>query len=247
MKVKPTHFPRSTRGAQAGFTLAEVMIAVTVLAFIGLLTYGVFGNTLETRRRAMKVATRYHEVKQGMNRMAREISMAFLSHHRDCDDRRTYTIFKKDSSGGSDSLVFTSFSHIKIRKDANESDQNELSYFVEPDKENNGIHTLYRREANRIDDEPEKGGEVYALIEDVDNLKFEFYNDKDDDWEDDWDTENSDFRNRLPLFVKITLKAKGPSGKIETFVTKTEIFMRKTGAPDDALHIFGTGFTKCID
>lgn len=230
-----------------GFTLAEIMIAVSVLGFIALLTYGAFGNSLDARDRSLVVAERYHEIRQALNRMAREISMAFLSHHRDCDDRRTYTIFKEESTGGGDSLVFTSFSHIKMVKDANESDQNELTYFLAPDPKDQRIKSLMRREDSRIDDEPDEGGEEYVLLTDVESMELEYYNDQDDDWEDDWDSESMDYKNRLPLFVKITIKARGPHEKYETFVTKTEVFLRKPGSPDDAIAIFGTGFTRCVD
>ncbi len=226
------------------FTLTEIMVAILIIGMIGTLTYGVFGNTVAVRDRAMEMGLRYHEIRQGMKRMSREISMAYLSRHYNCQDRRTTTIFQKKTSSGSDSLTFTSFSHIKMREDANESDQNVISYFVESDPKNRHIKSLMRREKNRIDDEPEQGGRTHVLIPDVKELKFEFYNEKQDDWVDDWDTEHSDNRQQLPLFVKITLEVEGSGHTKETFTTKTQVYMHSTDFIDGIL-ISGSGFTAC--
>ena len=83
----------------------------------------------------MEIAEREHEVRLALERMAREISMAFLSAHRDCDTPKTKTIFKTSNSSIGTRLDFTSFSHLKLHADANESDQNELSYFVDRNPE----------------------------------------------------------------------------------------------------------------
>jgi general secretion pathway protein J len=226
------------------FTLTEVMVAVLIIGMIGTLTYGVFGNTLTVRDRAMEVGLRYHEVRQGMKRMSREISMAYLSRHYNCQDRRTTTIFQKKESGGSDSLLFSSFSHIKMREDANESDQNIIHYFVEQDPKDRTVKSLMRREKNRIDDEPERGGKVQVLIPNIKELKFEFYNEKQDDWVDDWDTEHSDNRQQLPLYVKITVEVEGAGRSKEVFTTKTQVYLHSTDFVDGLL-ISGTGFTAC--
>ena len=101
-----------------------------------------------------------------------------------------------------------------------------------------------RREKHRIDDEPEQGGKTQVLIPNVKELKFEFYNEKQDDWVDDWDTEHSDNRQQLPLFVKITVEVEDAAHNKETFTTKTQVYMHSTDFIDGLL-ISGTGFTAC--
>ncbi len=133
-----------------------------------------------------------------------------------------------------------------MRQDANESDQNILSYYIDVDPKNRDQHSLLRREKNRIDDEPEEGGRVQVLISNVKSLKFEFYDEKEDDWVDDWDTEHSDNRYKLPLFVKITIEVENPSKVKETFTTKTQVFMHSNDFID-AMLISGTGFSACVD
>jgi general secretion pathway protein J len=219
-----------------GFGLAEAMVAITILAIIGALTYGVFARAMDARDRANRITRHYHEIRQGVLRMSREISMAYLSFHKECSDPRSDTLFETSSQGGGMRLDFTSFSHTPVKKDARESDENALSYYLDSDPDNPKSKVVMRREKNRIDEEPKDGGHVDVLIHDVDELSFEFYDPKEDRWDDEWDSTRLDYKNRLPMFVKIEVKAKDLNGKEESFVTKTRIYLQKP------ILIFGTGF-----
>jgi general secretion pathway protein J len=214
-----------------GFTLAEVLVALSILAMIGMLSYGVFSRAMESRDRAEVITRHYHEIRQAMLRMSREISMAYLSCFYDVAERRTKTIFATQRAAAGMRLDFTSFSHFKMKADAHESDENELSYFVEPDHTHPGKSALIRREKNRIDDDPTKGGKEQVLAEGVTDLKFAFYDPKQDRWDDEWDSSASEHTGpgnpALPLFVRIELTTQSPAGKEEKFVTKTRLFMTK--------------------
>ena len=85
--------------------MIEAMIAISILAIIGVLTYGTFSRAMDARDRANRVAEHYHEVRQGMLRMAREISMAYLSRHKNCDDPRSDTLFVTSRQTGGTRLV----------------------------------------------------------------------------------------------------------------------------------------------
>ena len=86
---------------------------------------------------------------------------------------------------------------------------------------------------------PHSDGRVLATG--VSSLSFEFYDPREDRWDDRWDTTNSEYKDRLPLFVRIELKVKDPSGKDETFVTKSRIFLQKP------MYLVGGGFAPCAD
>lgn len=232
---------RRATHSERGFSLAEAIVAISILGLIGILVFGTFARAMNARDQAEEITSHYHQVRQGMLRMTRELQMAFISHHRDCDEPRTKTIFKAKGSGSGTRIDFTSFSHYKLSADANESDQNELSYFVGAHPDDGQRSVLFRREQARIDDEPDEGGIEQVLIEDVKSFALEFYDPKEDEWEDEWDADDIDYKHRLPMFVKIELKVEGPNEEEEVFVTKTRIFLR------DALQQLGTGFRRCPD
>ena len=68
-----------TAARALGFTLAEVLVAVAVTSFIGV----VVASTLSVGFKAKEVveveADLFRELRSGMGRLTREISMAFLS------------------------------------------------------------------------------------------------------------------------------------------------------------------------
>lgn len=228
-------FSKKTRG----FTLAETLIGVAILGLIGTLSFGTFSSAVHSQERAEAVSDKYHQIRQALLRMSREISQAFISEHRFCDDPRTRTLFAGKRASNGMRLDFTSFSHFKIGADQNESDQNELSYFVDSDPEDPKKLALMRREQTRIDEEPEEGGRIQVLAENISEVNFEFYDPREDRWEGEWDTEDRELKGRLPLFVKIELVVPTLGGKDEKFMTKTRVYLR------EALLIPGTGFSRC--
>ncbi|MBI3178953.1 MAG: hypothetical protein HYZ27_04790, partial [Deltaproteobacteria bacterium] len=112
-------------------------------------------------------------------------------------------------------------------------------YFVDRAEGGGDRWVLMRRAPARIDEEPEEGGVEQVLAENVTDLRFEFYDDSKDEWEDEWDSTRLEQKHRLPMFVSIELTTLAPNGEEEKFVSKTRIFLKKR------LLITGTGFAGC--
>jgi general secretion pathway protein J len=216
-----------TRSSARGFTLMEIALAVSIIAIMGTLTWGSLSQSFDAYETVKDIDQRYHNVRVAMNRMSREISMAFLTQPgRDFGREPMWkTVFVGKAGSDYAELQFTSFAHVVLREDAKESDQSEIGYTVERDEENREQRNLVRREDPRIDREPEKGGTIAVLSEGVKKLKFRYFDPKDDDWTDEWNTEKPEQLNRLPTIVEITLVVEDEGGKDLTFVTKTRINM----------------------
>ena len=158
--------------------------------------------------------------------MAREVSMAYITKHYNCVERRTQTLFK-GKSGSKEPLVFTSFSHYKWRRDAHESDQSEITYYIDTDPDDSKNKALFRKESRRITEKAGETGKENVLAHDVESLDLKFYNPDTDTWEDEWDTTRSERRFKLPLFVKLELKLPMPHGqKAQTFTTQSRIMLQ---------------------
>ena len=196
-----------------GFTLLEVILAVTVLALIGTMVYGGFSQTALNKARIEKDVDHSRVVHMALQRMTRELTMAFVSTHVNpsLDLRVQNTAFIGKDNGRDDRIDFTSFSHRRLYRDAPESDQNEISYFVTEHPDDPDINVLARREQNRIDDDPRRGGKSQILVENIEEFNLEYFDPLLSEWVDTWDTVNTLAQpNRLPSQVRITLSVQDP-------------------------------------
>src|SRR5207237_6497019 len=76
----------NTRSAYArtrtsGVTLIEVMVAMAIIAIVSTLLYTGFVQTAHNKERIETEVDRQHEIRMGLERVAREVSMAFVSAH----------------------------------------------------------------------------------------------------------------------------------------------------------------------
>lgn len=211
-----------------GFTLLEVILAVTILALVGTMIYGGFSQTALNKARVEEDVDRSRVIHMALERMVRELSMAFVSTHVNpsLDLRVSNTAFIGKDNGREDRIDFTSFSHRRLYRNARESDQNEISYFVTEHPDDPNVKVLARREQNRIDDDPRRGGKSQILLENVEEFNVEYFDPLLSDWVQTWDTVNTLAQpNRLPSQVRIRLAVTDPRrpNAPQVFGTRVEI------------------------
>ncbi|MGB8330935.1 MAG: type II secretion system protein GspJ [Polyangiales bacterium] len=211
-----------------GFTLLEIILAVTVLSLVGTMIYEGFSQTALNKARVEEDVDRSRVVHMVLERMARELSMAFVSTHVNpsLDLRVVQTAFIGKDNGKDDRIDFTSFSHRRLYRDARESDQNEISYFVTEHPDDSRITVLARREQNRIDEDPRRGGKSQILIEGVEEFNLEYFDPLLSDWVQTWNTQDILAQpNRLPTQVRIRLTVTDPRHRnaTQTFGTRVSI------------------------
>jgi general secretion pathway protein J len=218
------------RARRAGMTLIEAMIAVVILTLVMTLVYGGFSQTMRNRAIIEEGSERAHVIRVAMERMAREISQAFVSIHVNPNPTLASmrTVFHGRHEGEGSRLDFTSFSHRRLFRDAHESDQNEIGYFlthhrveVGEDRREDRV-VLVRREARRIDDAPEEGGQLTILVEDVRELTFRYLDPQSQQWVEEWDTSGLE-TNRLPaqVFIRLVVPSLADRDDDEVYATRT--------------------------
>jgi general secretion pathway protein J len=212
---------RGPRHAKGGFTLIEIMLALALMAFVTSLVWGTFAQTTRIKRRIEKAQDRTHTVRVALMRMTREIEMAFLSDSEvmGAQDRRT--MFCGTSHGDLDELRFSWFGHQRMRADAPEGDTALVSYFSMPDPDNPMVTNLVRKETKRLEAKDLKliPGETYILCPDVSRLKLAYYDYKQKDWREEWDTTKADGLQYLPTQVRISLTVLDERGTATTFTS----------------------------
>jgi len=209
-----------------GFTLLEVMIAVAVLAMIGGLTWKSFDGAYGLKQRVEQAEDRDQTVRGALDRIAREVSMTFLSEHYDRKRfRERPTFFRLKDGRREASLTVTSFAHQRLHVDAKESDQAVFEYKL--DRDEGGRRSLFRRVKPQIDEEPDRGGERAVLAEDVLRFSVQAWDPKDREWRDEWDS-NSPQRTGgalLPTRVRIAITVLDEQGKERTWSTQARLML----------------------
>lgn len=224
------------RARARGFTLIELLIAVGVLAMVSMLLYGAFDGLERTKAGVTRLADRYHEGRSALQRVAYELSGAYISAHAPPDQNvvavRTAFIGVRDTPAAR--VDFNCFCNRRYDKDAKESDQAEISFFGSPNPDGSGEIDLARRISPHLDVEPEHGGRVEVLASNLDLFELEYLDAATGEWTDKWDsTQALGQHNKLPLQIRVLLMLKeGARSSAERsrqplrFITKVALALR---------------------
>ena len=213
-----------------GFTLIEVMVAVSILAIVTVLTWASFQQTFATKSAIEAQAGRYRTVRLALERMAHELSMVYVSQDEDTSqpERRTRLVGKHHND--IDEVLFSYFGHQRLYQDANEADTALVYYYAGRDRDDSRKQNLMRRETRRlsylkIDEQP---GEADIVCDDVIKLKLDYWDQRDKVWRDEWVTTALDGQpDRLPSKIRITLTVHDERGKEVPFQTEVRVAMQE--------------------
>jgi general secretion pathway protein J len=217
-------FPRRVRRLERGLTLIEVLVSLAVMALIASVLYGAFDGMARSRSGIERISDRYHEGRTALSRISRELQGAFISLHVPLEPNllTQKTLLVGTNERPADRLDFTSFGHVRVGAGTHESDQCEISYFGS--RNPNGGLDLVRRESKTIDIDPQHGGVVQVLAEDIESFDLQYLDGISGEWLTDWDTMNLNGEVlRLPQQVRVELVLRRDGGAPIPFVTKVPI------------------------
>lgn len=208
-----------------GMTLIEILIAMAIMGLMMMIAWGTIKSASEARVTFEAFEDRNHELRLGMARMVHDLESSYLSRNENTnlDDKRTQFV-GKDAE-----LRFSSFGHLTLWADANESDQTVVVLSVDTDRRDKGARSLFRRELRRpsnerVESEP---AEVDVLLRGVESFELEYWDWKDKDWQSSWDSTKQDSeKDRLPTRVRITLEYKNPRGDDLKLSTQARLLLQ---------------------
>lgn len=218
------------RNAQAGLTLIEVMIASAVMVMMMTLAWRTISNTSDARRSSGTYQERNHELRIALGRVVADIESAYLSRNEDQNANHPRTMFVAKSGSRVPEIRFSTMGHRVLWADANESEQTVISYLAVNAKDRAGQVDWVRAERRRPSNEPpeDEPAEYDVLVRNIDKVEIEFWNWKNLEWQDTWDTTQSDGqRGWLPSRVKITITVKDADGKDLKHTTQARIMMQE--------------------
>lgn len=187
----------------SGFTLIEVMVAITILAAMSLAMFGATSQILRSRDLVEVGDEAKHGVSFAMNKMAQDLNSAFLVNSAEMLGPKFGG--EVGFMGKEDRLDFASFSHLRFIQNAPESDMCEISYFLTPDADDPDVNILMRRESTVLDKDGGEGGKTYPLLEGIRRLEFNFLPAEGKEYKKEWDTKSASSGKKLPRAVKIEM------------------------------------------
>lgn len=242
-----------------GFTLIEVMLAITILATIMGIIAATTSSMFNTRELLSARYERMQMARNAMNRMSSEFAMAYIAGPDHGGEEIPGQLVGGNNAGGNndepivrtqeqiqfafigkdDRVNFTAFAHVRTQPNEKASHNAEIGYYIRSERDaatGRIVRQLVRREDTTLDGDVTRGGVVYVMVPEVEDVTFEYWDTgavklgtveevAEGRWVKDWDTTRREFAGRLPTRVRITLELPPQEGQRdkEVFVTQTQV------------------------
>jgi general secretion pathway protein J len=186
---------------KTGFTLVEVMVAVTIGGFVMLVAVGTLKAITSSAEMVDSNISAAAEVRFASNMLSRDL----VNFYRDENIENTKLIGTVEESG-QDSisyLVFYTVSRAKARSDQAEGDIYEVEYYLMKDEEKSLL--MRRLWPNPNKEETEPHGILTVIAEDINVFQVRYFDGE--EWSDEWPEE----MDVLPQLIEVNIVATPPS------------------------------------
>lgn len=219
------YFLRAFYYDTGGFSLIEIIVATAVSSIILLMIFSAHKSIMSAIYELTGVADYYENVNLAIHRIDRDLSCAFFSRY---NEKVAFIGQNEEGSVANGRLNFVTMDHRdyvmlgNTRKEYPVSDIKRVGYYLSPDKDISGLFYLMRNEERHYDENSEAAGEESILLENVQDIRFEYK--LRNEWTGKWDSK--EFR-KYPRAVKTTIRVKNYGGKTEEFIFISYINMSK--------------------
>lgn len=203
-----------------GFTLIETLAAIFLTALVLTVAIHFYLDLSSAGNAAAKQTRDARRANAILNRIARDLEMAYLLRKAPDEDPLTQPwIFLGQRAGGdaaASRIKFFTRNHRPRASAAHEADLAFVAYFLEDDTKSGRILLRWSRaqmpEALERDFPDPSADGVVALADDIHSLAFRFL-DLEGKWQDEWDSSQITQSGQLPLAVEITLELLPPEAE----------------------------------
>jgi general secretion pathway protein J len=207
--------------AEAGMTLLEVLISVSILVVILAAVYGTYTTSVEAIEIARCNSLMSQSARIIFDRMIKDLESAFVEGSLDLEKLSLGLSGKDQEIDGmpADVIDFTSLAHMSLTREGPHTDLCEIGYYLKKDPTNEGL-ILYRREDWSVDGDFTEGGMAHEMGRMITALDFVFQDSqgrKHEEWQSlEGEGEPS---SPLPSLIQIRLKVKDQLGRERLFTT----------------------------
>jgi len=200
------------RRRRAGFTLIEIFLAISLVAIIMAIAYGMVVSTVQAQERIEETTLGTEIGPVILNQFRQDVESAFVP---DKDKDWFLGQDRKGSIGDRDRLdLFASipaFGADDAYAEPRFHNVNEIGYIIDDNRQRPGELVLYRREDYFIDDEPMKGGKMTAVYDRVQAFDVQYWDGE--KWVESWSSKASE--GKLPVGVRLIMRLLIPNKAAE--------------------------------
>lgn len=214
-----------------GFTLLEVILAITILSTLTILSTQVISRALKARTKIQAEVDDVSALRDSMRMIKTDINMAY--HHRDFEKEiqelinkpknpATPTEAKKRQTKrgdptthfvGTDTTInFVTMNGARTIANIKQADFIEVGYALKSCRNlttESSSECLYRRTQNLLDEDVSTGGNEIVMLENVTEFKLRYIGETKQDWVSSWNSTNSSSdagtRQLFPDSVEVSL------------------------------------------
>jgi len=196
---------RAARGRlRRGMTLMEAILAIAIVLVLATTGWASVQGAIELGDALSLDDETTRAARVALGRLRRELQVAYLTEHTNAVN--TYRTEFVGENRDPDSLWFTTFAHKRLYRNSRESDQAEITVWVDDAPREHGPgDVLLHRESPRVDQYPDEGGRIFPLAYHVESFDLYYLDGRVNEWRDEWDTRAADYGRRLPRAVRMGL------------------------------------------
>jgi prepilin-type N-terminal cleavage/methylation domain-containing protein len=186
-----------------GFTLLEILIALSILATVIAIVFGSYTQTFRNIEGAESQAEIYQMARIALERIKEDLECSLISEDGSTSDGFSGKDDKIDDRDA-DTLYFLSKKHLSLDDEDGYSGSARIAFYILEDDEEEGF-VLYRSDTLKYEEIPEEKAGGLILCEGLHSVNFTYYNSDGDEYE-SWDSSGGEFKDRLPAMVSIQLE-----------------------------------------
>ena len=195
---------RSGNSVERGFTLLEILIAMSILMSIVLAVTTMLRNSLDIKFALSEKNTVTQKINRVLYKISHDLAHAFILSKKDMlrDGGKGRTIFQIEKGSESDILKMTYLAHKANEANAHEASFSYVVYKLEGSKKYPSRRHLYRGGAPRIPESFKDDPDFKLFADNVSSVRFLPWNGEKFTKE-KWDSDNSQTRDKIPHMVLV--------------------------------------------
>lgn len=201
---------------QDGFTLIEIVLAISILATIGMLTINILTNQIETREKVTAHNSVQHAINMAMDKIYSDIQSSYVSNPNDLASLNlSVRAVPPKFSFKNENLILAVQNFRSLLGNSTQSNLAYVRYYIRPNNKDSKKLELIRVVDTDMVENIENSGVGFqeVLVPDLKSFSLEFWNGN--EYQKEWDSSANDTQNKIPKLVKIHLETYFPESSSE--------------------------------